>query len=139
MTSYSDDADVERRHAQRDSSLSYAGIFLVASGALSIVQGAIALVNDTYFTVARQSIFVSDAATWGWVQLVSGAVILVAGIAVLRRAPWARPVAVTLAALSIASQIFFFPGHVFGSMLVIAANGLVIGALTAPGVFERDE
>ena len=99
----------------------------------------IALINGTYFTVARQSIFVSDPETWGWVQLISGAVILGAGVAVIRRAPWARPVAVTLAAMSIAAQIFYFPGHVFGSMLVIAANGLVIGALTAPGVFERDD
>lgn len=112
---------------------------MVVSGGISIVQGVIALVNDTYFTVARQSIFVSDPETWGWVQLVSGAGILLAGLAVLRRAPWARPVAVTLAAISMAAQIFYFPGHVFGSMRVIAANGLVIGALTAPSVFERDD
>lgn len=139
MTGYSDEADVLRRHAQRATNLTYAGIFMVVSGGISIVQGVIALVNDTYFTVARQSIFVSEPETWGWVQLVSGAVILVAGILVMRRVPWARPVAVTLAAASMASQIFYFPGHVFGSMLVIAANGLVIGALTAPGVFERDD
>jgi hypothetical protein len=139
MASYSDEADVERRHAQRATNLTYAGIFLVISGGISVVQGVIALVNGTYFTVARQSIFVSDPETWGWVQLISGAVILVAGVAVLRKARWARPVAVALAAISIAAQIFYFPGHVFGSMLVIAANGLVIGALTTPGVFERDE
>jgi uncharacterized membrane protein len=139
MTGYSDEADVARRHAQGATNLTYAGIFLVISGGISIVQGAIAQVNGTYFTVARQSIMTSDPETWGWVQLVSGAVILVAGIAVLRRAPWARPVAMALAAISIAAQIFYFPGHVFGSMLVVAANGLVIGALAAAGVFERDD
>lgn len=139
MSGYSDEADVLRRHTQRAKNLTYAGIFLAISGGTSIVQGVIALVNDTYFTVSRQSIFESDPETWGWVQLISGAVVLVAGLAVLRRAPWARPVAVTLAAISMAAQIFYFPGQVFGSMLVIAANGLVIGALTAPGVFERDD
>ena len=139
MTGYSDEADVARRHAQRAKNLTYAGIFLAISGGISIVQGVIAQVNGTYFTVARQSVMVSAPETWGWVQLISGAVILVAGVAVLRRAPWARPVALALAAISMASQIFYFPGHVFGSMLVIAANGLVIGALTAPGVFERDD
>ena len=139
MTGYSDEADVVRRHAQRDSNLTYAGIFMVVSGGINILQGVIALANGSYFTIARESIFTSDPETWGWVQLVSGALIVVAGIAVLRRAPWARPVAITLAALSMASQVFFFPGHVFGSMLVIAADGLVIGALTAPGVFERDD
>ena len=138
MTGYSDEAGVDR-HSKRATDLTYAGMFLALSGGLSIVQGVIAQVNGTYFTVARESIFASDPETWGWVQLVSGAVILVAGIAVLRRAPWARPVAVTVAALSIASQILYFPGHAFGSMLAIAVNGLVIGALTAPGVFDRDD
>src|SRR3954464_8274644 len=139
MTGYSSDSDVEHRVATRSRNLTIAGVFLVLSGALNVIQGVIALVSDTYFTVAGESIFDFDITTWGWAQLVGGVLILVTGIAVIRRMPWARPAALTLAALSMAAAFLFFPGHVFWSMLVIAVDGLVIGAVTAPGVFERDD
>jgi hypothetical protein len=139
MTSYSSDSDVERRVAKRSTNLTIAGVFLIISGALSVVQGVIALSTDTYFTVSRESIFQSDPTRWGWVQLVGGIVVLITGIAVLRRTPWARPVGVTLAVISMAGAFLWFPGHVFWSMIVIAVDGLVIGALMAPGVFERDD
>ena len=139
MTSYSDGTDSDRRHARRYTDLTMAGGFLVLSGVVSVIQGVIALVNDTYFTVARESIFHSDPTSWGWVQLVGGVVLAVTGIAVVRRAPWARPVALTLAGISMAANFLFFPGRVFGSMLVIAVDAIIIGILIAPGAFEREE
>ena len=139
MTGYSSESDVERRVATRSRNLTIAGVFLMLSGTLNVVQGVIALTDDTYFRVSRESIFDFDITTWGWVQLVGGVLVLVTGIAVLRRLPWARPAAVTLAAISMAAAFLFFPGHVFWSMLVIAVDGLVIGAVVAPGVFDRDD
>ena len=139
MSQYRSDADVERRVATRSRNLTLVGVLLMLSGALSIVQGVIALTNDTYFTIARQSIFQTDPTGWGWVQLLGGLVVLGVGVAVLRRAPWARPVAVVLALLSMAVSFMWFPGHIFWAMLVIAVDGLVIGAVTAPGAFDRDE
>lgn len=139
MTSYSSESDVERRVATRSRNLTFAGVFLILSGALNIVQGVIALTSDTYFTVSRESIFDVNVTTWGWAQLIGGVIVLGTGFAVLRRAPWAKPVAVIMAILSMAAAFFFFPGHVFWAMLVIAVDGLVIGAVTAPGAFERDD
>ena len=139
MTSYGDGTDVDRRRAKRGSDLTIAGGVLVLSGVISVIQGVVALSNDTYLTVARQSIFHSEPSTWGWVQLVVGVVVLGTGVAVTRRAPWARPVGVTVAAISMVANFLFFPGRVFGSMLVIAVDALIIGALLAPGAFDRDD
>jgi len=139
MTGYSSESDVERRVATRSRNLTIAGVFLMLSGALNIVQGVIALTNDTYFRVSRESIFDFSITTWGWAQLVGGVLVLLTGAAVLRRMAWARPAAVTLAVISMAGAFMFFPGHVFWSMLVIAVDGLVIGAVLTPGVFERDD
>src|SRR4051812_41213509 len=122
MTSYSDGTDSDRRHARWDTSLTMAGGLLVLSGVVSVIQGLIALVNDTYFTVARQSPYQSAPATWGWVQLVVGVVVAATGLAVMRKASWARPVALTLAVISIAVNFLIFPGRVFGSMVVIAVD-----------------
>lgn len=139
MSSYHSETDVEYRVATRSRNLTFAGVFLILSGALNVLQGVIALVSDTYFRVSRESIFDVNVTTWGWAQLIGGVIVFVTGFAVLRRAPWARPVGVTLAVLSMAAAFFFFPGHVFWAMLVIAVDGLVIGALMAPGAFERDD
>jgi hypothetical protein len=139
MTSYSDRTDVDRRRERSATNLTLAGGFLVLSGVVSVVQGVIALANDTYFTVARQSIFQSNPTQWGWVQLGGGLVVLVTGIAVLRRTPWARPVALTLASISMVASFLFFPGRVFGSMIVIAVDAIIIGILLAPGAFDRED
>jgi hypothetical protein len=137
MTSYGSDADVDRLDGARATNLTIAGVVLMLSGAVHLVQGVISLVDDEYFTVSPESIFEFDPTAWGWVQLVGGIVVLVTGIAVLTRASWARPVAVAVAGISMAASFLFFPGHVFWSMLVIAIDGLVIGAVIAPGAFER--
>jgi hypothetical protein len=139
MSSYHSNTDVEYRVAARSRNLTFAGVFLILSGALNVVQGVIALVSDTYFRVSRESIFDVNVTTWGWAQLIGGVIVFVTGFAVLRRASWARPVGVTMAILSMAAAFFFFPGHVFWSMLVIAVDGLVIGALMSPGAFEHDD
>jgi hypothetical protein len=139
MSSYHSETDVEYRVATRSRNLTFAGVFLILSGALNVVQGVIALTSDTYFTASRESIFNVNVTAWGWAQLVGGVIVFITGFAVLRRAPWSKPVGVTMAVLSMAAAFCFFPGHVFWAMLVIAIDGLVIGALMAPGAFERDD
>jgi hypothetical protein len=137
MTSYGSSTDTDRQVGARDTNLTIAGVILMLSGGVHLAQGVISLVDDEYFTVSPESIFEFDPGTWGWLQLVGGLVVLATGIAVLTRTPWARPAAVTVAGISMFTSFLFFPGHVFWSMLVIAIDGFVIGAVMAPGAFER--
>jgi H+/Cl- antiporter ClcA len=44
------------------------------------VLGLIALFNDDLFVVGQRWIFEFDLTTWGWIHLIMGAVVIVAGV-----------------------------------------------------------
>ena len=73
----------------------------------------------------------SNLDTWGWIYLIVGAVVFVAGIAVFVRARWAFWVG-TIAALVQAFFAFFwiFSPYWPGALVIIALDLLVIYALS---------
>ena len=119
--------------------LKWAGGFLLAVGALHVVQGLVALLNGEYFTKRTEYLFRFNMTTWGWVHLVLGLVAIATGIALFRRMPWAKPVTITMAAVSILVSFAWLPFQVIGSVLLMVADCVVIGAVVAPGVFDRDD
>jgi hypothetical protein len=126
-------------HVDRAKNLMWAGVFLVVVGALHLVQGVIALVDDTFATKRTAYLVHMDVTGWGWVHLVVGVLALATGAAIFRRMAWAKPVAITLAGFSILIGFFYLPFNLVVTVLVMVADCLVIGAVAAPGVFERDD
>ena len=122
----------------RGTNLRWAGYLLLAVGVVHAVQGVIALVDDTFATRRTAYLDLFDVTTWGWVHLALGVLALATGVAVLLRKAWAKPVAIGLAALTILAGFAYLPFDLIGSVLGMVAACLVIGAVVAPGVFERD-
>lgn len=111
----------------------FAAILMMLMGTLHALQGIVALVNDSFFVVGEKYVFEFDVTTWGWVHLVLGLVVLVAGAALLRGATWARVLAVVLASLSILVSFAWLPYYPLWSLLAIAFDVVVIWAVTAHG------
>jgi hypothetical protein len=70
---------------------------------------------------------------WGWIHLILGIVVALAGLALWNRKVWAATVAIFLAMLSSIANFFFIPYYPFWSILMIALAIWVIWALTRPG------
>jgi len=77
--------------------------------------------------------FSFDLTSWGWVHLIVGVLVAVAGVFVLRGAVWARTVGVAVAAVSALLNFMWLPYYPVWSILIIAVDVLVIWALTAHG------
>ena len=75
-----------------------------------------------------------DTSAWGWIHLIVGAVVFMAGLSLLAGAVWAQVVAITLAVISAVTNFFFIPYYPFWSIVIIALNVWVIWALTRPGL-----
>jgi hypothetical protein len=110
-----------------------AGILMMMVGAMHLIQGLIALVNDEFYVVGKEYVFQFDLTSWGWIHLVAGVVVGLAGIALFQGAVWARTVAVIVACLSILANFMWLPYYPLWSLTVIAFGVLVIWAVTAHG------
>lgn len=111
----------------------FAGILMVLAGAFHFVQGLVALANDTFYVVGSEYVFEFDVTAWGWIHLVAGVVVALAGLALLQGAMWARVIAVALASLSLIANFMWMPYYPIWSLTVIAFDLLVIWAVVMHG------
>jgi hypothetical protein len=110
-----------------------AGVLMLLAGFFHIIQGVVALMNDDFYVVGEEYVFQFDVTTWGWMHLIVGVVVGLAGIWLFQGAVWARTVAVVLAGLSILASFLWLPYYPLWSLVVIAFDVAVIWAVTTHG------
>ncbi|MEW2631273.1 hypothetical protein AB0903_06355 [Streptomyces sp. NPDC048389] len=116
----------------------FAAVLMVLGGALTLLQGIAAIAEDDVFVATDDYIFRFNLTGWGWVHLILGIVILLAGVALFSGAVWARVVGVALVGLGLIANFLWLPYHPFWSIVLIAIDVFVIWALcTAPRSARR--
>ena len=111
----------------------FAAIAMIMIGVFHAIQGLVALFNDDFYVVGQKWTFEFDLTTWGWIHLILGIAVAVAGFFVLNGAVWARAVGIAVAAISAVLNFMWLPYYPIWSLLIIALDVLVIWALTAHG------
>jgi hypothetical protein len=111
----------------------FAGIMMILIGGFSAIQGLAAVIKDTFYAVTPNYIFEFNVTTWGWIHLVLGIVVVLAGFGVFTGAVWARTVGVIVACLSAIANFAWLPYSPVWSIAIITVNVLVIYALTVHG------
>jgi len=114
--------------------VTFAGTMLILIGMFQAIDGLVAIVNDDFFVVSKNYTFDLDTTAWGWIHLLLGIVMVLAGLSIFAGKTWSVVVALTLAMLSAVVNFFFIPYYPFWSLLMIALDCWVIWALTRPGV-----
>jgi hypothetical protein len=115
----------------------FAGIVLVVAGAEMFINGLWALNASTAIVNSfRGRLLFSDnnLDTWGWIYVIVGLVVLVAGLCVFMRMQWARIIGVVAAMVqAILAFFWLFGPYWVGALVVIVVDLLVIHALMAYG------
>lgn len=111
----------------------FAGFMMFIAGIFQMIAGLTALLDKTYYAVGEKSLVVFNFATWGWIHLLLGLVVLLAGMAVLSGHFWGRVVAVFLAMFAIVVNFAFVAAYPIWSIIAIVVNALIIYALTVHG------
>ncbi len=101
----------------------FAGIMMILAGILHALEGMVGI-----FKVVSV-----DYTTWGWVHLIVGVVVVLAGSAVLTGAMWARIVGICLACLSVILNIAFLAAYPVWSVTIIAFDVVTLFALAVHG------
>lgn len=116
----------------------FASVVMVMIGIMHVIWGLSAIINDQFFVVTENYIFQFDVSTWGWIHLIAGIIVLLAGFSLYSGAVWARAVGILLAVISIVANFASIPYYPFWSILMIALGVFVIWALTVHGDAFRD-
>jgi hypothetical protein len=111
----------------------FAAIMMIMSGVWQALAGLVAIFENEFYVATRSYLYELDATTWGWIHLVIGLIVALAGWGLLSGRTWARLVGITLAALSATANFLFIPYYPFWSLLIIALDIFVIWALVAHG------
>jgi hypothetical protein len=112
----------------------FAGVMMIMLGVFHVLEGLTAVLKDQFFVSTPSNYLITiDVTGWGWIHLIGGAVVAVAGFFVFSGAVWARTIGVILAVLSAFANFLFIPYYPFWSLLMLAVDIFVIWALVAHG------
>ena len=114
----------------------FAAFLLIMIGIWHAIVGFSAILKDNVLVAGElgDGYFLKlDSTQWGWIHLILGIVILLAGFGLFTGAVWARTIGVIFAVISGLAAFAWLPYYpVWGVLFVVAAVG-VIWALTVHG------
>jgi hypothetical protein len=111
----------------------FAGIMLIIVGVMDFIQGLVAIVNDEFYVIDDDWVVKFDVTTWGWIHLILGVVLVLAGFGIFTGNVAARTVGVIVAGLAAIINFAWLPYYPVWSIILIAVSVAVIWALTAHG------
>ncbi|MET0800212.1 MAG: hypothetical protein ABWZ53_03470 [Actinomycetota bacterium] len=111
----------------------FAAFMMILVGAFHIVASIAGIIEDQFYVTTENYFLEFDATTWGWIHLVGGVIVLLAGFGLFSGAVWARTVGVILATISAIASFAFIPHYPVWSIAVIAIDIFIIWALTVHG------
>ena len=113
--------------------IGFAGIVMLIIGGIDFIQGLIALFDDNYYVVTASGFLVVDLTGWGWIMVIWGVVLVLAGLGLLGGQGWARWFTIIVVGLNFFAQLGFLGNSQYPlwALTALALNVVVLYALTA--------
>jgi hypothetical protein len=116
----------------------FAGVVLIVVGIIQALEGLAAVINDKFYLATPNYIFEYDVTAWGWVHMLAGIVLAVAGYGILAGHLWGRVIGIIVALLSAVANFLFIPHYPVWSILLVTLDVAVIWALCVYSSFAED-
>ena len=115
--------------------IAFAAILIIIVGGMDALQGFVAIIKDEYVVATPKGIALVDITAWGWITLLWGGLLIVAGLGLLSGAGWARWLAIIGVGVNAIQQVAFMANYPqaypLWNILIVALNVIVLYALTA--------
>ncbi|MEV5439149.1 hypothetical protein AB0K80_24525 [Streptomyces sp. NPDC052682] len=105
---------------------------MIFGGIMGVFQGIAALAQDDVFVATPDFTYQFSLTGWGWLHLILGIVVALAGCALLTGALWARVVGIVLAGLGMVANFVWLPHAPVWAVVLIIVHGFIIWALCMP-------
>ena len=117
----------------------FASLIMLLIGSFHIIQGLAAVLDDSFYAIRPGYALEVDVQTWGWIHMIGGMVVMVAGGLLLTGNIFARIIATLICLLSAVGSFASIPYYPVWSILLIALNIAVIWAIASYGRFAQSE
>jgi hypothetical protein len=122
----------------------FAGIMVILVGVFNVIDGLRAITNavqvESRFPNGEVQLpLTNNLKTWGWLVLIVGAVMIVAGFLIFSGNMFGRIVGVTVAFLNAVVQLGYLDHNPFWSFTMILIDVLIIYGLVAHGGRIQDD
>ncbi len=111
----------------------FAAVMLMMIGVFLYMAGLVGIIDDEFYVVTGNWVFEFDVTTWGWMQLIGGVLVVLAGMSVLKGHMYGRIIGTWVAAVSAVVNFAWLPYQPWWSILMIILSVAVIWALTVQG------
>ncbi|MDQ1034210.1 nitrate reductase NapE component [Streptomyces sp. V3I8] len=117
----------------------FAAIMLMIAGVLDILRGVMAVAEDDIFVNTPNYVFEFDLTSWGWIHLALGTVAVIVSVGLFQASTWARVAGIAIGGLIIIGNFLSMPYYPVWSIIMIAASGFIIWALSVVRQEDFDE
>jgi hypothetical protein len=111
----------------------FAAVVMLIVGSIDFFEGLIAVIRKHYYVLTPNQIVLFNVTTWGWLTLIWGIVLILAGLALWSGAGWSRWFTVVVASINVLGQLGWLGSTAYPlwTLTGIALSIVVIYALTA--------
>lgn len=106
-----------------------AAVLMILEGVLGITQGVAAIAKDQVYALVGTYVYRFSLTTWGWIHLVAGAAVLLAGLALFTGAVAARAIGIALTVLVVFASLLALPYQPAWSAVMVGLGVFAIWAL----------
>ena len=112
----------------------FAGTMMMFLGGFHMFEGLVALFRHTEIAFPTSGLTIQVSFTqWGWLHLIAGALVFVAGLGLFTGRMWARVLGVILVSISAVVNFAWAAIYPFWSITLLAIDFFVLYALIAHG------
>jgi hypothetical protein len=110
----------------------FAAAMMMVIGSIDFIEGLIAVIRKQYYVLTANQIIVFNVTTWGWLTLLWGIVLFLAGLALWSGQSWARWFTIFACSINILGQLLWLGSSAYPlwTLTAIALGIIVIYALT---------
>jgi hypothetical protein len=115
--------------------IAFAGILLVIIGFIDVIWGLFAIIEDQFVKATPKGLAIIDVTGWGWLTLLWGGLLVLAGFGLLGGAGWARWLAIIGVSIGAIGQMAYMANYPqaypLWNITVLALQIVVLYALVA--------
>lgn len=108
----------------------FAAMMLLITGGYQAFMGLVALLDDEIIVTTPKYVLQLDTTSWGWIHMLGGIFLLLAGGGILSGQTWARIVGILAAAFVMLANFAWLPYSPWWSIIAITTAGFSIWGLS---------
>lgn len=108
----------------------FAAMMLLITGGYQMFMGLVALLEDEIIVATPKYVLQLDVTSWGWIHMLGGVLLLLAGAGILSGQTWARIVGIVAAAFVMLANFAWLPYSPWWSIIAITTAGFSIWGLS---------